>query len=382
MRRVSTSRAVSTETKLLQLRKAATQAQDLLDAIEDGLKPLLYHGTRSERSGVVRDLRDQIGPPPINRSWQDEWKEMTVENFQFCPFLRTLPEGREAEERLVTCSVAEQEAGEGFPTAIKDKIELGWGEAEAKIYSMLFSRKGPIARALRDGDDRYAASTYAMCNAIFKQQQVASLRGKDPMYTHLTGLAGLSTSEPKWDSLTDADRTGFRGLTSSAVTSADNDPVRFTVDGHCAYHYAEKAMKAVDSDVVCFMPREADTKSAHAPILIHPMYGAFPPNTLYRLIDIKEKGEWEAPGGIRVNQRLLVVTATYRRPLSDGPETAALVQSAKMCAQLSFGTRASFIAGIDDLIELTVLMMSDEWAREHTWTDWGGQSYTMRDVRR
>jgi hypothetical protein len=36
---------------------------------------------------------------------------------------------------------------------------------------------------------------------------------------------------------------------------------------------------------------------------------------------------------------------------------------AKMCATLSYGDRQTFVAGIDDLIELSTLSMAHEWSR-------------------
>ena len=48
--------------------------------------------------------------------------------------------------------------------------------------------------------------------------------------------------------------------------------------------------------------------------------GNFPPNTLYRLDRVREAGEWEAPGGTRVQRRLLMVRATYLSSPSAGSE--------------------------------------------------------------
>ena len=48
--------------------------------------------------------------------------------------------------------------------------------------------------------------------------------------------------------------------------------------------------------------------------------GNFPPNTLYRLDSVREAGEWEAPGGTRVQRRLLMVRATYLSSPSAGSE--------------------------------------------------------------
>jgi len=108
------------------------------------------------------------------------------------------------------------------------------------------------------------------------------------------------------------------------------------------------------------------------------VHASYPPNTLYRLIRVEAPGEWEAPGGVRPMQRLFVVTATYRDPRWVC-ERDAHTSSAKMCGQLSYGTRNSFIDGLNDLVELSIFTLHDEWSRDVTWTDRGGVSYTMQE---
>ena len=172
---------------------------------------------------------------------------------------------------------------------------------------MLAERKGPIARALRDADPCYAASTYALCGAIYAKGR--KIRAMMPMYTHLDGTAGLASNDEQWLSLHMADRTGFRGITSSSLVTVDCDPGRFTVDGHCAYNHAKRGLEAQDSDVVCFMPREDDETGSHSPVLISEGYAAFPPNTLYRLVEQKGPGT----GWHRVKMRRVAQCTLCRR---------------------------------------------------------------------
>ena len=61
--------------------------------------------------------------------------------------------------------------------------------------------------------------------------------------------------------------------------------------------------------------------------------GAFPPNTLFRFVKEMAPGEWEGPGGVRPMQRLLLVTATYRRA-SD--REAEAVRLRAVCAVRAF----------------------------------------------
>ena len=129
-------------------------------------------------------------------------------------------------------------------------------------------------------------------------------------------------------------------------------------------------LEVQDSDIVCFESSAATEQGCHAAIMTEsygcerrPTHGAFPPNTLYRLIDVKEAGTWQAPTGITVNQRLLVVRATYRQP---GTSLAAS-GGGKMCGStftLQYGSRAAYIAGLADIIDRPVLTMELEFARE------------------
>ena len=65
------------------------------------------------------------------------------------------------------------------------------------------------------------------------------------------------------------------------------------------------------SDVVCFRSAAADDVGEHEALMTADDIGCFPPNTLYRLVEEKEPGAWEAPGGVRPQVKLLVVKATY-----------------------------------------------------------------------
>ena len=85
-----------------------------------------------------------------------------------------------------------------------------------------------------------------------------------------------------------------------------------------------------------------------------------PPNTLFRLKQIKAPGEWEAPGGIFPKQRLLVVTATYLPPVGGGITDKGGGGDSKLCAKpftLAYGNRTAYVEGIDALIAKPLLTM-------------------------
>lgn len=111
-------------------------------------------------------------------------------------------------------------------------------------------------------------------------------------------------------------------------------------------------------------------------------FAQFPPNTLFRLKEVRAAGQWEAPpasSGVYPNQRLLVCTATYQPPragLAAGGEGSGKMVGA--AAMLSYGKRTAYVEGIDDLFAKPVLSMADEFARDDSWADWRGVSYTLK----
>lgn len=115
---------------------------------------------------------------------------------------------------------------------------------------------------------------------------------------------------------------------------------------------------AQDSDVICFESRPDSEDGSHAAINFTPFplpndpqirAGAFPPNTLFELKDVKEAGDWEAPGGLRPRQRLITVTATYR--MAEG----SLDPGSKMCTTyLRYGNSSDFVTGFNDILHKPV----------------------------
>ena len=131
--------------------------------------------------------------------------------------------------------------------------------------------------------------------------------------------------------------------------------------------------------MVCFESSEEDEGGMHAAAAISKGKGAFPPNTLFRLKEVKEAGEWTAPNGLCVQQRLLVVTATYRAPPSSEESTGAADASKMTGAVLSYADRQAYVAGLDGLLpRKPMLTMQQEFARSDAWVDWKGAHYTVR----
>jgi hypothetical protein len=149
-----------------------------------------------------------------------------------------------------------------------------------------------------------------------------------------------------------------------------------------------------DSDVVCFETAEDDEFGCHSPVMTSKESGVFPPNCLFRLKKVEKAGEWESPfPGVFPRQRLLVFTATYRKPndvwCSDDadaevPKCPEQSAGAKLCGvtdlvTLSYACRKEFASGLDDVLARPVLTMELEWNRDLEWTDWTGRHYNARD---
>ena len=137
------------------------------------------------------------------------------------------------------------------------------------------------------------------------------------------------------------------------------------------------SLTAQQSDVVCFEPRPDDQLGAHSPVMFDEMYGAFPPNTLFRLSHFEPPGSWEGPGGVRPNQRLLVVTATFRKATPTQAKIASKMTGSTVT--LSYGDRESFVRGLNDISTKTTLTMELEFERDMQWIDWKGTTYSLKE---
>ena len=80
---------------------------------------------------------------------------------------------------------------------------------------------------------------------------------------------------------------------------------------------------------------------------------------------------------IRPNCRLLLVRATFKFPAR--PRLTRRKATHKMCdelASLTYGTRQTYIDGLNDILHKPILTMEQEWQREFTWVDREDHKYT------
>jgi len=362
-----------------QLRSDLQRLQHAMALRQSALKSKLPQAEASFRAGHLRALPYFIGQPPSDRSWRDEWGPLRE------AFHQQQYDLGHSESVASTESVAELKTR--FATAIEKLTANGWKEEHAISYSLISACREPIGRALVDKDIRYAASTYALSEALWCAPNRNARRVREQplcMYFHRFGPYSLAEAEPGWTKLEEYDAAGFRGVISHAMTRMQRRRVCFATAGFV--YKALDRMLECDCDIVCFESRPDDEHGAHSiiPVDEEGEVGALPPNTLFRLQDIKSPGSWEAPGGVRPMQRLLIVTATYQRPWrgvdADGEGIAR--GGAKFCGTyvtLRYDNSEAFANGLDDLISCPLLRMEDEFHRDLQWTDWKGVSYSARE---
>ena len=263
-------------------------------------------------------------------------------------------------------------------------MENGWCEFDAQMYAVLgwIPLRRAIANGLRTRDSGLVDSTYALCEALYRvARQQASGPAPPRLYRHLSGRFSLAEDDEEWLTLETPDLAGFQGFTSPALTRATCDPRSFHADGFAQYMHTSQENETQDSDVVCFESIATDGVDMHAAIMTeNQSFGVFPPNTLFRLKAVEEGG-FTAPGGQRVRQRLLVVTATYRPPRAQQSEDGKQ-NGSKLCGTvvtLSYADRGAYVTGLDDILASPVLCMSDELGeRNMEWTDFRGQTYSLK----
>jgi len=120
--------------------------------------------------------------------------------------------------------------------------------------------------------------------------------------------------------------------------------------------------------------------------------GAFPPNTLFKLKSVNEKGFFpEDQNGQRikvkgiqkqlfVQRRLLTVTATYLLLPELGTDAFGFTKHCVSISTLVYGTRAAYILGNDEILGKPVLTMEQECTRDTHFHDWRGSKFTIKEL--
>eukprot|EP00966_Prymnesium_polylepis_P164442 3801887-Prymnesium_polylepis.1 len=109
-------------------------------------------------------------------------------------------------------------------------IENGWELASAEMFVVLSTATRPLARALHENSPQFAASTHTICSELYARER--QQKDVPPMlFCHLRGPSSLTAEDDNWNHLTDADSSGFRGLTSVAIVTVTDIPANFHQNG-------------------------------------------------------------------------------------------------------------------------------------------------------
>ena len=164
--------------KLAALREFLVGAMAAVTAAEAEIVALQERGSiHSSRAGYLEPLIEKLGPPPSERSWEDEWVKARAETVRVRHAVgagkdpRRIPAAEvAASERRVAASQGVATFKSNYAEQINHMVSSGWPEEEA-TRATLISRccDTAVGEALRERDPRYAAMTYACTDALIGQ---------------------------------------------------------------------------------------------------------------------------------------------------------------------------------------------------------------------
>ena len=263
-----------------------------------------------------------VGSKPAGRTWQDEYVDMWTERGR-------LESAREwPRSQFEAGGVNSIEAWlRNLAAHVQWKVDHGWPRADAEAYTLIASCVGaPLAAAVRERSDRYAASTHAVCDALAQRARQVT-EAAPPVYWNLTGKFGLATDDPAFAALAQPGASAGLGLVTNGVAKGDkpnlnNFPTQFIcLKGRYPVTYAEGYHTRVQTgtevtyelqkgDVVCFRSAPADADGYHSLIQTKEDRYELPPLATVTLERVQPPGEWEVCGQ-RVRQRLLTMSVSF-----------------------------------------------------------------------
>ena len=395
--------------------EAKKMADDLnmaMERFQEAKKKLLRRP--SERSGYLTLLHEKVKRPAQGTQWTDEWTSICIEHnktLQKKKVWEMEPDNGESfcTERFVNERDSIPVNVDKFKSDIDERVEFGFSPEDAEAYTVITSKRGPIARALREGKQTYAASLYKVVDVLqaqlmkqqsvpcklppfAKHQLVQASNGSmvAPLcYRHLKGKSGLVESDERWAEIEQEDRNHFRGITSSAVTEAWRRPDNFSKAGFVHHTSTREGPKQIDiakttpdeeHGIVLFRSSPDANDLIHSGIVTNRDRVVFPPHTLFALEKVIEPGCWAVEGiagvdaNLRPNQTLYVVSATYRKPIPQGGDDS------RHYVSLEYGDRSAYMNNVYDITATPLLTMEEEFQRDHIgWVDRYGKQYKAKD---
>ena len=163
---------------------------------------------------LVMTIERAVGKKPEGRTWKEEWVDAFVERFK----LEGESRPRSSFETGGVDSI--EKKIENLADDIEWKVENGWPQEQAEAYTVIMGLLGaPLAAAVRERSDRYAASTHLVCDAL--AERAKQMTEAAPLLHNLTGKFGLATDDPAWEALTQSDASAGLGLVTNGVVQGD-----------------------------------------------------------------------------------------------------------------------------------------------------------------
>ena len=396
--------------------KATLQASLMEQAVlryRDQKKKILP--PRSQRSEYLTQLHEKVKRPADSKTWQGEWTDVCIANNRILQSEGTwdnLPD-RGEKDYCTLDAVKEKDNFDSLLTGrlkpdIDERVQYDFSQEDAEAFTLITNKRKPIARALRKGEQTFAASLYKVVDVLQKQLEkqqtnpspavanaLVDVNGEKvapPCYRHLHGKAGLVQTDERWADLEKFDSNLFRGITSSAVTEAWCKPECFTEGGYVHHTLTNKGLESfavvdrtADHGIVLFRSSEDEDDLIRTGIVTNKDRVSFPPHTLFALVDIKEAGQWSVEGipgvppDLRPQQTLYIVSATYRKAIAGSHDSG----DARHCVStvtLDYGDRSAYINNMYDVTSMPLLTMEQEFGREKRWVDRYGEEHTLRGV--
>ena len=160
---------------------------------------------------LVMTIERAVGKKPEGRTWKEEWVDAWMERCKL--------EGDElASLEFETGGVASIEKKiENLAADIKWKVDNGWPQEQAEAYTVITANlRAPLAAAVRERSDRYAASTHLVCDVLAERAKQMT-EAAPLVYMNLTGEFGLATDDPAWEALTQPGASAGLGFVTNGL---------------------------------------------------------------------------------------------------------------------------------------------------------------------
>ena len=157
-----------------------------------------------------------VGKKPEGRTWKEEyvdaWMERDRLNGESDPRSEYETGGVDSIEKKI----------ESLADDIEWKVDNGWPQEQAEAYTVIMGLLGaPLAAAVRERSDRYAASTHLVCDVLAERAKQMT-EAAPLVYMNLTGLFGLATDDPAWEALTQPGASAGLGLVTNGLVQGEH----------------------------------------------------------------------------------------------------------------------------------------------------------------